>query len=324
MNKSMIWMSRLGMALLACCAAYTASAQAEGQWPERPVRWVIGFAAGGTADTLTRIAAEQLGHKLGQTVVVENRPGASGAIALDMVAKASPEDTILITVPGPIIYPREEPKIGGGLAPIMMLAQGPMIIVGPIANKQHTLAEVIADARAHPAVWNYATSGTGTSQHLAGELFNRLANIHMQQVPYKGGGQAVSDVVGGQLPLAILGPTPLLPHIKSGALQAYAVTTTYRLDALPEVPTVQEAGIPGYDASQWFALATTAGAPTERIEKLNALLADIVQTPAFKKAVEVAGMKIDPGSPEDLQKFVADDDAKWNKLVHDAGLSIGQ
>ena len=312
--------------LVAASAPTVASSTASGgdEWPNRPVRWVVGFAPGGTADTISRIAAEQLSEKIGQPVVIENRPGASGSIALNLVAKASPDDTLLITVPGPILFPRPEPSIGQELAPIILLAQGPMMLVGPKGNPQRSLKEVIADAKAQPGKWNYATSGTGTSQHLAGELLKQRAGISMQQVPYKGGGQAVSDVVGGQVPLAILGPTPVLPHIKSGALQAYAVTTTYRLPSMPDVPTVQEEGVNGYDASQYFALATTSGVPEERIERLNAYLQDIVRTETFQTAVETAGMKIDPGPASEVVEFITNDDKKWRDLVAETGLEIGQ
>ncbi|NGM86563.1 tripartite tricarboxylate transporter substrate binding protein [Parapusillimonas sp. SGNA-6] len=304
--------------------AATGAAHAADTWPQKPVRWIIGFAAGGSADTLTRIAADQLAEKLGQSVVVENRPGASGAIALQHVTQTSPDDTVLITVPGPIIFPNPQPEIGKELAPIMLLAEGPMIVVGPAANKQDSLAEVIEDAKARPQAWSYATSGTGTSQHLAGELINHLAGTHLLQVPYKGGGQAVTDVVGAQLPLAILGPTPVLPHIRSGKLKAYAVTTTYRLKSLPDVPTMQEAGIPGYDATQWFAAATVKGVDPQRIQTLNRLLADIVTTPKFQEAVNAAGMVAGKGSPEDLQQFVARDSEKWAEVVRSTGMSVGR
>jgi len=325
MIKKLSFRSAAAAALAATfLMAATDGAHAGDTWPQKPVRWVIGFAAGGSADTLTRIAADQLAEKLGQSVVVENRPGASGAIALQHVAQTSPDDTVLITVPGPIIFPNAQPQIGKELAPIMLLAEGPMIVVGPAANKQNSLAEIIEDAKARPETWSYATSGTGTSQHLAGELINHLTGTHLLQVPYKGGGQAVTDVVGAQLPLAILGPTPVLPHIRSGKLKAYAVTTTYRLKSLPDVPTMQEAGIPGYDATQWFAAATVNGVAPQRIQKLNRLLAEIVTTPKFQEAVNAAGMVAGTGTPEDLEKFVARDNEKWADVIRSTGMSVGR
>lgn len=324
MNKKSSFRSAAAAAVAATLLMAATAVHADDTWPQKPVRWIIGFAAGGSADTLTRIAADQLAEKLGQSVVVENRPGASGAIALQHVAQTSPDDTVLITVPGPIIFPSPQPQIGKELAPIMLLAEGPMIVVGPAANKASTLAEIVQDAKAKPDAWSYATSGTGTSQHLAGELINHLTGAHLLQVPYKGGGQAVTDVVGAQLPLAILGPTPVLPHIRSGKLKAYAVTTTYRLKSLPHVPTMQEAGIPGYDATQWFAAATVQGVDPQRIQKLNRLLGDIVTTPKFLEAVNAAGMIAGTGTPEDLQKFVARDNEKWTQVIKSTGLSVGR
>ena len=314
------------LAALSMAGLLSAAGQVHAQsapWPQQPLRWIVGFAPGGTADVLTRIAAGQLAEKLGQSVVVENRPGASGAIALQQAAQSAPKDIMLITVPGPIIYPRNEPEIGKELTPIMLLAEGPMVIVGPTKNKENTLKEVIGSAMAQPNAWSYATSGTGTSQHLAGELLNHSAKIELVQVPYKGGGQAVSDVVGAQVPLAILGPTPVLPHIRNHALKAYAVTTTYRLDSLPNVPTVQEAGIPGYDASQWFAAATVKGVAPEHINRINELLAEIVKTPTFKDALDAAGMIAGKGSPSDLQTFLDQDRKKWADLIKATGLSVG-
>lgn len=299
-----------------------AHANSDDAWPTQPLRWVVGFAPGGTADVLTRIAAEQLAGELGQAVVVENRPGASGAIALKAVAQIAADNPALITVPGPIIYPRPEPSIGDELDPVMLLAQGPMIVVGPASNLQESLEDVIEDVRNQPDKWSYATSGIGTSQHLAGELINHYAGINMLQVPYKGGGQAVADVVGGQVPLAILGPTPVLPHIRSGALKAYAVTTSYRLAALPDTPTVQEAGISNYDATQWFAAAISPGVDPKHINTLNDILRRVVETPAFQEAVAAAGMVTSPGTPDELGRFVLDDDKRWQAVAQQAGILV--
>lgn len=297
-----------------------AASAADETWPTRPLRWLVGFAPGGTADVLTRIAADKLSKELSQVVVVENRPGASGAIALKLAAQAKGEDPFLITVPGPIIFPQPEPQIGSELSPVAMLARGPMIIVGPAQNTENTLEEVIEAAKVNPEDWSYATSGIGTSQHLAGELLNLIAGTKMLQVPYKGGGQAVADVVGAQLPLAVLGPTPVLPHIKSGALKAYAVTTADRLPSLPQVPTVQEAGIEDYDASQWFAAAISPGVSPQHIEMLNGLLTEIVQTPDFQAAVSAAGMMIDVGTPTQLNEFIQRDTEKWESVAERTGL----
>jgi tripartite-type tricarboxylate transporter receptor subunit TctC len=290
-------------------------------WPAKQITWVVGYAPGGTVDVLTRIAAQQLSAKIDVPVVIENRVGASGAIALQAVARSSESDALLITVPGPIIYNRPQPQIGKQLAPVILMAEGPMVIVGG-KDSPATLKEALADARRHPEKWSYASSGTGTSQHLAGELLNQVAKTKIVHVPYKGGAQAATDVAGGQVPMAVLGPTPVLAHIRSGALKAYAVTTKRRLASLPDVPALGEIGFPGYDASQWFAVASSPKMPKEVLVKVNGLLQEIFQTPDFKKAVTAAGMTIGSGSPTDLVRFIEADTKKWDDLVRKSGISV--
>lgn len=317
-RRSIAWLG-LGGAL-----ALPVASQAEPPlaWPAKQINWIVGFVPGGSADVLTRVAAQDLAQRTGLNVVVENKPGASGAIALQMVARSKASDGYLITVPGPLIYPTPQPAIGKELAPVMLMAQGPMVIVGPAKQALPMLADVLADARKHPDTWSYGSSGNGTSQHLAGELLNQVAGTRIVHVPYKGGGQAVSDVAGGQIPLAILGSSPVLPQIKAGALKAYAVTTKKRLDALPDVPTVAESGFPDYDASQWFSVAASPGIDAAVLDQLNAALQKTVQSPAFQAAVDNAGMIAAGGSRSDLQRFIADDSAKWQKLLDSGAIKL--
>jgi tripartite-type tricarboxylate transporter receptor subunit TctC len=317
-RRSIAWLG-LGGAL-----ALPVASQAEPPlaWPAKQINWIVGFVPGGSADVLTRVAAQDLAQRTGLNVVVENKPGASGAIALQMVARSKASDGYLITVPGPLIYPTPQPAIGKELAPVMLMAQGAMVIVGPAKQALPMLADVLADARKHPDTWSYGSSGNGTSQHLAGELLNQVAGTRIVHVPYKGGGQAVSDVAGGQIPLAILGSSPVLPQIKAGALKAYAVTTKKRLDALPDVPTVAESGFPDYDASQWFSVAASPGIDAAVLDQLNAALQKTVQSPAFQAAVDNAGMIAAGGSRSDLQHFIADDSAKWQKLLDSGAIKL--
>lgn len=317
-RRSIAWLG-LGGAL-----ALPVASQAEPPlaWPAKQINWIVGFVPGGSADVLTRVAAQDLAQRTGLNVVVENKPGASGAIALQMVARSKASDGYLITVPGPLIYPTPQPAIGKELAPVMLMAQGPMVIVGPAKQALPMLADVLADARKRPDTWSYGSSGNGTSQHLAGELLNQVAGTRIVHVPYKGGGQAVSDVAGGQIPLAILGSSPVLPQIKAGALKAYAVTTKKRLDSLPDVPTVAESGFPDYDASQWFSVAASPGIDAAVLDQLNAALQKTVQSPAFQAAVDNAGMIAAGGSRSDLQRFIADDSAKWQKLLDSGAIKL--
>ncbi len=311
-------------AMLFGAAAFAAAgaAQAGLDWPAKQITWVVGFVPGGTADVLTRIAAQELARQSGLNVIVENRPGAAGAIALQLVARSKPEDGYLLTVPGPLVYPTPQPRIGHELSPVILMAEGPMVIVGPAKNARATLQDVLADARRRPEAWSYGSSGNGTSQNLAGELLNQYAGTRMVHVPYKGGGQAVSDVAGGQIPLAILGSAPVMPQIKAGALKAYAVTTPYRLKSLPDVPTVEETGFKGYAATQWFSVAAANSIPAAQLEQVNAALRAAIATPEFKAAVDNAGMIAGGGSPADLQKFIEADDAKWKKLLDSGAVKL--
>jgi len=308
----------LGAALSATASA----ADAKLEWPGKQITWVVGFVPGGTADVLTRIAAQELARRSGLNVIVENRPGAAGAIALQLVARSKASDGYLLTVPGPLIYPTPQPEIGRELAPVILMAQGPMVIVGPAKDARASLQDVLADARQRPEAWSYGSSGNGTSQNLAGELLNQYADTRIVHVPYKGGGQAVADVAGGQIPLAILGSAPVMPQIKAGTLKAYAVTTPYRLDSLPDVPTVEESGFKGYAATQWFSVAASKDILVAQLDQVNAALRAAVATPEFKAALENAGMIAGGGSREELQSFIQADSAKWQKLIDSGAVKL--
>lgn len=292
-------------------------------WPNaKPITWIVGFPPGGTADALTRVAARKLSEKTGQPVVVDNRPGASGALGLQLATKAAADGYTLITLPGPLLYKQQVPEVGKELRAIAMLAQGPMVFVAPSSTKPSTINELLDALRKDPKSWSYATSGAGTSQHLAGELFNSVAGTTMVHIPYKGGAQAIVDVVGGQVPLAVLGAAPVLPFIHSGKLKAYAVTTAFRLDSLPHVPTMQEAGIKGYEATQWFAVGTSAGVADERVNRLNAWLIEIATSPDMKAALQASGNVAGVGSAQRVTGFILEDQQKWKELVKKIKLSI--
>ena len=292
-------------------------------WPHaRPITWIVGFPPGGTVDVLTRITARKLGEKTGQAVVIDNRPGASGAIALQAAARAAPDGYTIITVPGPVLYASHPPEVGKELVAVATLAQGPMVLVSGLPNAPATVAELIAAMKKNPAAWSFASSGIGTSQHLAGELFNVTAGTAMTHVPYKGGGQAVVDVVGGQVPLAILGVTPVLQQIKSGKLKAYAVTTSYRIESLPDVPTMKEAGLKDYDAAQWFVVAAPKDTPPALVQQLNAWINEIAASDELKPALAASGSVAGKGSAQDTQQFIEADTRRWEQLAKRSKLNI--
>jgi tripartite-type tricarboxylate transporter receptor subunit TctC len=292
-------------------------------WPRaKPVTWIVGFAPGGTVDVLTRIAARKLGEKTGQSVVVENRPGASGAIALQAAAKAAPDGYTLITVPGPVLHATQPPEVGKELTAVAVLAQGPMVLVSGLPNAPARLPDLVQAMKKDPAAWSYASSGNGTSQHLAGELLNVSAGTAMTHVPYKGGGQAVIDVVGGQVPLGMLGVTPVLQQIKSGKLKAYAVTTAYRIESLPDVPTMKEAGLANYDAAQWYAVAVPKGTSPSQVQQLNAWVNEIAGSMDMKPALVASGSIAGKGSASEAEQFIDADTRKWKELAKASKLAL--
>lgn len=298
-------------------AAFAAQAEAAKPWPAaKPITWIVGFVPGGSVDVLTRAVARAVADKIGQSIVIDNRPGASGAIALQYAARAGHDGYTLVTVPGPVLHAQRQPEIGRELAAVSLLSQGPIVFVGAAAGMPPRLKDLIAAMKKEPDKWNFASSGTGTGQHLAGELFNTMAGTRMVHVPYKGGGQAVTDVVGGQVSLGMLGVTPVLAQIKAGKLRAYAVTTPFRIPSLPGVPTMAEAGLQGYDATQFFVAAVPAGTDAAVVGKLHAAIAEALTTPEVKAALEAAGQLPGSLSPAQTQDFVVQSLSKFNALAH--------
>jgi tripartite-type tricarboxylate transporter receptor subunit TctC len=249
-------------------------------------------------------------------VVVENRPGASGGIGLSRVVAAPPDGYTLVTVPGPVVSATPLPSVGAELAGVTELARGPMVLVGTTARPMPAdVAALFKAIKATPSQYEYATSGNGTSQHLAGEMIKQLAGLQMVHIPYKGGSQAVMDVVSGQVPLAMLGITSVLPHIQSGKLKAYAVTTETRAASLPDTPTLAETVLPGFQASQWFVLAAPKNTPAARVDRLNQVIGDILKLPDVKAGFENVGVTPSHASPADITRFVMDEQRRWQDLA---------
>jgi tripartite-type tricarboxylate transporter receptor subunit TctC len=315
---------RAAITLIACCGSWLAhAADAPKPWPTaKPITWVVGYVPGGSVDVLTRAIAKVVSEKIGQSIVIDNRPGASGALALQFVARAPNDGYTLVTMPGPIIHTQRQPEIGRELAAIGLMSQGPIVMVGTAANAPANVKDLIVAMKKNPERWSFASSGTGTGQHLAGELFNAMAGTAMIHVPYKGGGQAVTDVIGGQVTLGMLGVTPVLSQIKAGQLKAYAVTTRFRIPSLPDVPTMEEAGLKGYDATQFFVAAAPAGIDPSIVKKLNATIAEALQTPDVKAALEASGQVSGKLSPSATQDFVVNSLSRFNALVHTAKIKL--
>lgn len=306
-------------------ALATSLSQAQG-WPQKAVHMIVGFAPGGTTDLIARPMADRLAKMLGQTVLVENKAGATGLIAAEYVAKSAPDGyTILIT-------PSDQftlvPNLQSGLrfnpakdfALITTIARGPILLLAHPSVPASNLKELIALAKASPGKYGYATSGTGTGQHLTGELLKERAGIDLIHIPYKGGGQAITDLVGGQVPLAVLGSGPTLPQVRAGKIKAIGLSTKSRLPSDPAIPTLDEQGLRGFDTSQWFLLAAPAGTPADIVARLNKEITTILNEPDFRQRLLGFGMVSAPDTPDALRKTLEEESAMWAKVIRDNGI----
>ncbi|WP_064574188.1 tripartite tricarboxylate transporter substrate binding protein [Cupriavidus gilardii] len=315
----------LATVVLGLAAALTTPA-AQAAYPERPIRWIVPFPAAGAMDNIARTLGEEMSQTLGQSIVVENRPGAGGNIGVELVAR-SPADgyTMLIVANGMAVNPALYRKLSydpiKDFAPVSLLAVVPNVLV---ANKAKTSAktvpEVIASAKSQPGKYTYASAGNGTSIHLAGELFTSMAGVELLHVPYKGSGPAVTDLLGGQVDYMFDSITSAKPHIDAGKLTAIAVTTSKRSAALPNVPTVAEAGLPGYELSPWFAAFVPAGTPPAVVESLNRAMVEALRKPAVQKRLAAIGAEPIGSTPAELKQHLAKETDKWGKLIRTRGI----
>jgi tripartite-type tricarboxylate transporter receptor subunit TctC len=308
----------LGAGTLALLAA-PASAQ---NFPTRPIRIVVPFPPGGSTDLLARRVAERLTVALGQTVLVENRPGAGGTTGADLVAKSAPDGHTLLTgVTGSnaiaaSLFPNLPYDPVRDFAPVARLVSAPLILVVNAQNPARDLAGYIAAARANEASpITYATPGNGTSMHLAGELFAQTARVRLTHVPYRGSAQAMTDLMSGQVQSAFADFLVSLPHVQSGALRPIAVTSRERHPLLPNVPTVAEAGLPGFEATSWQGLFAPAGTPAAVIARLHAEVAAALAAPEIRAPFAQQGFIVDAGDPAEFAAFIRAEVSKWREVV---------
>ena len=312
----------LGVVLL----AFSTSASAQ-QYPNRPIRFVVPFAPGGSTDTLARTIGQKLTDALQQQVVVDNRSGANGNIGMEIVAHAAPDGyTILLGYIanlgiGPGLYAKLPFDPVRDYAPITQVASSPNILAVHPSLPVRSFQEMIAYAKANPRKLNFASSGIGSIGHLTGELLNRSAGVDMVHVPYKGSGQAVIDLLGGQVQMMFSGMSSVMQHIKAGKLHALAVTGAQRSPAVPDVPTIAESGFPGFEATAWYGVLATARTPKTIVNRLHDEIVRALALPDVKERLNNVGFELVGGTPDEFAAFIKSEIAKWTRVVRDAHIS---
>lgn len=313
-------------ALVAACALLSGHAAAQ-NFPNKPVRMIVAFPPGGATDIVARIMSQKLSEMWGQQVFVDNRGGAAGTIGTDLMAKSPPDGYNLFMATmgnltaNTVLYHNLPFDVERDLAPVTLVVKVHFVMVAYPSFPPKTVQELIALAKAKPGEINYASSGTGGAPHLGGELFKSMAGVNLTHVPYKGSGPSFADLLGGQVSLTIDSLAQALPYIKSGRLRALAVTGANRAPMLPDVPTVAESGVPGYELTNWFGLVTRAGTPREIIHRVNADVVKVLQMPDVRE--RFLGMALDPvgDTPEQFGAYIKSETAKWAKVIKEAGIT---
>ena len=317
------------MKLLIALLAFAASAVAQAQaWPSKPIRYIVIFAPGGTTDILARLIAPKLSDALGQPVVVENRPGAGGNTGSEMIAKAAPDGytigsgTVSSHAINATLYSKLPYDPEKDFSPITMLATLPnMLLVHPSLGV-NTVPELIALLKANPNKYSFGSAGNGTSQHMSGEMFKTMTGTSMQHIPYKGSGPMIADLLAGTISMSFENITTAYSPVKQGRLKALAVTTAKRSFVAPDVPTMQELGLAGYDITSWQALFAPAGVPKEIIARLHAETARALKSPDVAKRLADLGLDAGGIAPEDLAAIIHNDIPRLGKVVRDSGAKI--
>ena len=312
-------------ALLAGLGALSLSAATFAQYPNKPIKIIVPFLAGGTTDIMARAVAADLQKAFGQAVVVENRAGAGGNIGADAVAKSAPDGyTFLMGTVGThainmALYTKMPYDAVKDFAPVSLVAAVPNILVATPSFPVNSVKELIDLAKKEDGKLTFASSGSGTSIHLSGELFKQLAGVQMTHVPYKGSSAALPDVMSGQVNVMFDNAPSVMPHIKGGKLKAIAVTSSKRAPALPNVPTIAESGLPGFEASSWFGLLAPAGTPKEIVEKVSVQIQKMLQTPEMKERLASQGADGVGNTPEQFAAHIKTEIDKWAKVVKASG-----
>jgi len=328
--------SRLGVTLAAVLSATvsitawaqpTASSGQQG-WPDRPVRVIVPVPAGGTPDLIARIVTTRMATQLGQPMIIDNRGGAGGLIGAEAAAKAAPDGyTLFLSSPGPLaILPHLQKKAAYNpitdFEPIGLISRGPFLLIVHPSLPVKDIAGLLALARAQPGKLDYASAGNGAANHLAMEVFKSLSGADLTHVPYKGAPMAVTDVLAGQVPMMFNSIAPIAPFIQSGRVRVLGISSAVRSPQLPDVPTIAEAGLPGYEATTWFGLLAPARTPAHVVTRANQVLASVVQSPELRNSLLAQGHDPAGGSPEAFGTYLKAEFAKYAKVVKQSGARI--
>ena len=321
------WVSFGLVALFGSLTTLSAFAQAA-DYPSKPIKIVVTFPPGGSADAIIRILSTRLNDKLGQALVIDNRPGAGGNIGLSVVAKAAPDGYVLgVGAAGGLtanssLYPQMPFDVAKDFQPITMLAAIPFVLVGHPSVPADNMQQLIAYAKSQPGKVSIGHGGNGTAMHLSTALFTQMTDLKMIEVPYRGSGPAAMDTLSGQIQLSITDLAAALPHIKAGKLKAFAVTSPKRLNNLPEVPTLSESGLTGYDSTGWFGLVAPAGTPAAIIQRLHTEFTAALNDEAIKTQMRQSGMEPVATSMEGLDAYIKSETQKWAKVIRQANIKL--
>jgi tripartite-type tricarboxylate transporter receptor subunit TctC len=316
-----------GLVAVMLCAQATSVAQTASSFPNQPIRMVVPYPPGGPTDITARVVAAEMSKTIGQNIVIDNRPGASGMIGSEMVTKSTPDGyTVLanasIHVINPSVYPDMRFDAIKDFVPITQLAQVPLVLVVPANSPIKSVKDLVEYAKANPGKVNFGSAGSASAQHLAGESFKIAAGIQMQHIPYKGSAPALTDLAGGQLQLMFDSMPSATPMINSGKLRAIAVTTTTRAKARPDLPTIAESGFPGFDISTWYAYWAPKGTPADVVEKLAASAAQALKNPEVIAKYEAMGAEPVGSTPAQFAAYVESEAKKWNDIVKKSGAKL--
>ena len=313
--------------VLMCAAMLCSGAWAQG-WPARPIRLVVPFPPGGGTDVIARTTSQRVSALTGWNIVVENKPGAGGNLGVDAVAKAAPDGyTIVIGQTSNLainatLYPKLPYDPQKDLAPIVLLADAALVLVTGAGTPYRSLGDAVTVSKARPGSLNFASPGNGTVAHLTGEMLQAAAGVKMQHVPYKGAAQALPDVVSGTVDLYMSSVPTLIGQIRQGKLRPLAVTSARRLADLPEVPTIDESGYPGFEAVTWFGLLAPRGTPAEVVARINAEFDKVLREPELRKRLADEGADAVGGTPEQFATLIRTDLPRWGKLVRESGAKV--